>query len=101
MMEKALDAAARILHKHGNIIQSFDNVIRSPDKLAESIKSVYDWRAVVLGASRESNSATERSFILGLGRSKVYLLDQAANFWRRLEDMVRFELSPDTLLYGE
>ena len=102
MMEKPPDAVNRILNQHGKILYCPDNVLRSGDfdKLNESIKSVYDWRAVVLGAPKET-AITDRSFILGLGRSKVYLLDQPANFWRRLEDMVRFELSPDTLLYGE
>ena len=94
-----------------NMLQQYKKIIYSTDtllsggsgvveKLNEKIKSVYDWRAVVLGAPKET-AITERSFILGLGRSKVYLLDQTSNFWRRLEDMVRFELSPDTLLYGE
>ena len=102
MMEKPPGAANRILQQHSNILSSHDNLLlgRDFEKLNENIKSVYDWRAVVLGAPKE-NSSTERSFILGLGRSKVYLLDPASNFWRRLEDLVRFELSPDTLLYGE
>ena len=101
MMEKPPDAANRMLQQHSKIVYSPDIVLRGGfDKLNERIKSVYDWRAVVLGAPQET-AATERSVILGMGRSKVYILDQGSNFWRRLEDMVRFELSPDTLLYGE
>lgn len=104
MMVKPLDAAERMLQQYKKIIYSTDTLLSGGsgvvEKLNEKIKSVYDWRAVVLGAPKET-AITERSFILGLGRSKVYLLDQTSNFWRRLEDMVRFELSPDTLLYGE
>ena len=81
----------------------YDTVLRdgSFDGLNENIKSIYDWKAVVLGAPKDQGSNVERSFILGLGRSKVFILDKSSNFWRRFDDMVKFELSPNTLLYGE
>ena len=102
MMEKPQDAANRILQQQSKILCTHDHLLLGGafEALNVHIKSAYDWRAVVLGAPKET-ATSDRSFILGLGRSKVYLLDPASNFWRRLEDMVRFELSPDTLLYGE
>ena len=64
------------------------------------LRSVYDWRAVVLGVGKEG-LGTERTFFLGLGRSRVYRLETASGYWRRLEDGLKFELAPNTLLYGE
>jgi len=105
MLEKPDNAVARLLNHKTSILMQNDTILNngSFQSLNESIKSVYDWKGVVLGAPREqgNSSFTERSFILGLGRTKVYILDQSSNFWRRLDDVVKFELSPNTLLYGE
>ena len=73
--------------------------MKNAQSLEDQIKGVYDWKAVVLGAPNDKQS--ERSFILGLGRTKVYMLEKNSNFWRRLDELVKFELSPNTLLYGE
>ena len=102
MLEKPGDAVQRLLHSQSSILHQHETVLRdsSYQGLNESIKSVYDWKAVVVGAPRDHPN--ERSFILGLGRTKVFMLDQSSgSFWRRLDDSVKFELSPGTLLYGE
>ena len=101
--EKADIIASRLLQNKTSLLMQYDTVLRdgSFDGLNENIKSIYDWKAVVLGAPKDQGSNVERSFILGLGRSKVFILDKSSNFWRRFDDMVKFELSPNTLLYGE
>ena len=101
MFEKPSDAAIRLLGSQCSLLQQNENSLRngSIEGLSESFKSVYDWKACVVGASKDAPS--ERSFILGLGRTKVYMYDQSSNFWKRMDDLVKFELSPNTLLYGE
>ena len=53
-----------------------------------------------MGVGREGASS-ERTFIMGLGRSRVYMLEQGNMSWKRVEDQLRFELAPNTLLYAE
>jgi len=61
--------------------------------------SLYDWRCVVVGAPKETAQA-ERTFFLGLGRSRVFMLEPTG-YWRRMDDHCKFELAANTLLYGE
>jgi len=99
MMEKPQNAAIRLLHNQSSMLMHNETILKNAQSLEDQIKSVYDWKAVVLGAPNDKQS--ERSFILGLGRTKVYMLEKNSNFWRRLDELVKFELSPNTLLYGE
>ena len=99
MMEKPQNAAIRLLHNQSSMLIHNETILKNAQSLEDQIKSVYDWKAVVLGAPNDKQS--ERSFILGLGRTKVYMLEKNSNFWRRLDELVKFELSPNTLLYGE
>ena len=103
MPEKADIVASKLLQNNASLLLQYDTVLTngSFDALNENIKSIYDWKAVVLGAPKEPGTNVERSFILGLGRTKVFILDKNLNIWRRFDDMVKFELSPNTLLYGE
>lgn len=102
MPEKPEKVVGRLLNNQTAILTHLERILkdRSFQSLNESIKSVYDWKAVVVGAPMDQGTVTERSFILGLGRTKVLMLDRS-NFWRRMDDLVKFELSPNTLLYGE
>ena len=102
MPEKPEKVVGRLLNNQTAILTHLERILkdRSFHSLNESIKSVYDWKAVVVGAPMDQGTVTERSFILGLGRTKVLMLDRS-NFWRRMDDLVKFELSPNTLLYGE
>ena len=104
MFEKPKDAAERLLGRQAGLLtlacQETLLEPTGPTGLKDIFRSIYDWRAVVVGAGKEA-ATTERTFILGLGRNKVYMLDQASMFWRRMEDQTKFELSPNTLLYGE
>ena len=98
VLENPRDAATRLLGPEADLLAAGEGARCSPEGLEAQVRSVYDWRAVVVGAGREG--PMDRTFFLGLGRSRVYRLE-ASGFWRRLEDGLKFELAPNTLLYGE
>eukprot|EP00090_Calanus_glacialis_P017517 TRINITY_DN27259_c0_g1_i1.p1 TRINITY_DN27259_c0_g1~~TRINITY_DN27259_c0_g1_i1.p1 ORF type:complete len:923 (-),score=365.91 TRINITY_DN27259_c0_g1_i1:140-2908(-) len=100
ILENPRDGARRLLGEQLGILGDGEVVLTGAHSLGEHFRSLYDWRAVVLGVGREG-ALTERTFILGLGRSRVYMLEQANMFWKRVDDQLRFELSPNTLIYAE
>ena len=100
VLENPRDAALRLLGAESGLLTMGEGARCEAGNLEVLFKSLYDWRAVVLGVGREG-LGTDRTFILGLGRSRVYRLEAATNCWRRLEDGVKFELAPNSLLYGE
>ena len=63
--------------------------------LAGQIKSIFDWKFVVLGHAEPK----ERTFFLGMGRKKVYKYDSSKreNPWtllRSSDPHITFELPP-------
>ena len=100
VLENPRDAALRLLGPQGDLLSAGEGTRLEATSLEHHLHSVYDWRAVVLGVGKEG-LGTERTFFLGLGRSRVYKLETASGYWRRLEDGLKFELAPNTLLYGE
>ncbi|XP_032792891.2 cap-specific mRNA (nucleoside-2'-O-)-methyltransferase 1 [Daphnia magna] len=62
----------------------------------EAVKSVYDWRCVVIGLEKDNPMQT---FYLGLGRNNVFRWDATKCRWHKLIEHV--ELARDTLIYGE
>ena len=100
VLENPRDAALRLLGPQGDLLTAGEGTRLEAASLEHHLRSVYDWRAVVLGVGKEG-LGTERTFFLGLGRSRVYRLETASGYWRRLEDGLKFELAPNTLLYGE
>ena len=101
LLENPRDAFIRIAGAHDNgYICDRETELSSSQNMEEYFRSLYDWRGVVLGVGREG-SLTERSFILGLGRCRVFILDLGSQVWKRVDDQIRFELSPNTLLYAE
>ena len=68
--------------------------------LKDLIRSKYDWKFILLGsASRTtiSDSEDQRTFFLGLGRSKVYQFRtnarQGSNPWQKIDETkIKFEL---------
>jgi cap1 methyltransferase len=97
--ENPRDAAVRLLGPDADLLLAGEGSRCAADLLEGQLRSLYDWRAVVLGVGREG-LGTDRTFLLGLGRTKVYRME-ANGYWRRLEDGLKFELAPNTLLYGE
>ena len=100
ILENPRDGVRRLLGDQVNLLGEGEVELKGSQSLVEHFRSLYDWRAVVLGVGKEG-AVTERGFILGLGRSRVYMLDPANMFWKRLDDQLRFELSPNTLIYAE
>ena len=65
------------------------------NSLTSKIKSIYDWKFVVLGQAEPK----ERTFFLGMGRKKVYKLNPSLreNTWsplRNTDPNITFELPP-------
>ena len=100
VLENPRDAAMRLLGPEGDLLIHGEGGRVEAGNIEEQFKSLYDWRAVVLGVGREG-LGVDRTLILGLGRSRVYRLESGSGYWRRMEDGLKFELAPNTLLYCE
>ncbi|XP_046632106.1 cap-specific mRNA (nucleoside-2'-O-)-methyltransferase 1-like isoform X1 [Daphnia pulicaria] len=65
-------------------------------KFQDAVKSVHDWRCVVLGLEKDNPL---QAFFLGLGRNNVFRWDATKCRWLKLVENV--ELARDTLIFGE
>lgn len=65
--------------------------------MCDSLYTVYDWHAVILGSNREA------TFYLGASHKKCFKYETASGKWVQVPPMNEcgLELSPDTLVYGE
>ena len=95
-IESPREAAPRLL---GGGIQVLTDPEQPLTDLEQTFRSLYDWRAVVVGAGGDTIS--DRTFFVGLGRTRVFMLDKSSGYWKRVEDQNKFELSANTLVYGE
>jgi hypothetical protein len=62
------------------------------ENLATKIKSIFDWKFVLLGSPK--GVSVERTFFLGMGRTKVYQYNAAGrtNPWQKTDENLKFEL---------
>ena len=64
--------------------------------LRDSVKSVYDWRCVVLALESENPMQT---YYLSLGRNNVFRWDATSSRWSQVLENI--EMARDTLIYAE
>lgn len=111
------NAATKVVALVGSNLDFMENkaVNLSPKNYSEVIKSIYDWKCVLLGSSTTSggmnggfdcgDSNQGRGFFLGMGRLKVFRLtpsSRGGHHWVRIpQDTLKFELPLGTLIYGE
>lgn len=64
--------------------------------LHENIKSVYDWRCVIVGLENDSPMQT---YYLGLGRNNVFRWEVGKSRWLKVSENI--EMARDSLVYAE
>ena len=83
--------------------QPVDSILEStgtllnPVNLSTTIKSVFDWKCVLVGSPRSE----ECTFYLGLGRNKNYSYNKVQRRWNPVPYHFRFDLPAQTLIYAE
>lgn len=90
------DKAKELLAQNNSVLGKQSTTLTGLTFLQDSIKSVYDWRCIVLGL--EANNSMQ-TFFLGLGKNNVFRWDVSKLRWHKLTENI--ELVRDTLFYGE
>jgi len=108
-IEEPQQMAARLV-SDGGIFRHEEAVIKTPDDLRKHIKSVYDWRYVVVGTQDSTNISTyssdnqeSRAFLISTGRQRVYYKPASGTKWISVGNLpsCKLELPAETLLFVE
>jgi len=78
------------------IIESAPTLL-TPSNLNTSVKSVFDWKCVLLGSLRPEDC----TYYLGMGRNKNYFYNKLQRRWAPVPHSCRFDLPAQTLIYAE
>ena len=86
-----------MLKESAGAILNSQPVVLDAENLGQMIKSVYDWKCVLIG-SRDADYPT---FYLGMGRNKNYSYNKISRRWTRVPETLKFDLPAQTLIYAE
>ena len=64
-----------------------------PQTLDKVIKSVFDWKCILLGG--------QCTFYMGMGRNKNYWFNRMNQRWMRVGDNLKFDLPAKTIVLAE